>query len=128
MQENFKQVQDNWLQKWNRHRFQAILVIVFLVWTPLLMTETLQTQHSCHPMINFSNKLPEECQQSWIYNNPFLGTNINKPIDSPTSNHSNLDAGTMGIAVGATAAIAGAPVSIAVGIGILVWLTAKTLF
>jgi hypothetical protein len=51
-----------WLEKWRSHRFQAILLICFLLWTPLLVAETLQVQNSCHPMINWSKELPPECQ------------------------------------------------------------------
>lgn len=130
LQTTFKKSQDVWKEKWNRYRFQAILVLCFLVWTPLLITETLQIQHSCHPMILFSNKLPEQCQQSLISNNPFSEQlKSNQPTDLlPTPNHSNLDAGTIGIAVGTTAAILGAPITVAAGISLLVWLAVKTLF
>ncbi|MBN3940879.1 MAG: hypothetical protein V7L21_34945 [Nostoc sp.] len=118
MQEIFKKYQDGWQKKWNSHRFSAILVVCLLIWTPLLITETLQIQHSCHPMIAFS-KLPAECNTSpgWFPS----------PLPPPvTPITSNLDAGTIGIAVGATAAALGVPVPIAAGLGMLAWLAAKT--
>ncbi|MEH2193098.1 MAG: hypothetical protein V7K98_10720 [Nostoc sp.] len=55
---NFPSLIDRWL----RYKFQTILVVCFLLWTPLLVIETLQIQHSCHPMINWSGTLPAECQ------------------------------------------------------------------
>ncbi|MEH2086211.1 hypothetical protein [Nostoc sp.] len=55
---NFPSLIDRWL----RYKFQTILVVCFLLWTPLLIIETLQIQHSCHPMIHWSGTLPAECQ------------------------------------------------------------------
>jgi hypothetical protein len=55
---NFPSLIDRWL----RYKFQTILVVCFLIWTPLLVIETLQIQHSCHPMIYWSGTLPAECQ------------------------------------------------------------------
>ncbi|MEH2346579.1 MAG: hypothetical protein V7K55_01005 [Nostoc sp.] len=55
---NFPSLIDRWL----RYQFQTILVVCFLLWTALLVIETLQIQHSCHPMIHWSGTLPAECQ------------------------------------------------------------------
>ncbi|MEH2111288.1 hypothetical protein [Nostoc sp.] len=55
---NFPSLIDRWL----RYKFQTILVVCFLLWTALLVIETLQIQHSCHPMIHWSGTLPAECQ------------------------------------------------------------------
>ena len=55
---NFPSLIDRWL----RYQFQTILVVCFLLWTSLLVIETLQIQHSCHPMIHWSGTLPVECQ------------------------------------------------------------------
>ncbi|MCW5312618.1 hypothetical protein GTQ43_01730 [Nostoc sp. KVJ3] len=55
---NFPSLIDRWL----RYQFQTILIVCFLLWTPLLVIETLQIQHSCHPMIHWSGTLPAECQ------------------------------------------------------------------
>lgn len=52
----------NLIDRWLRYRFQTILVVCFLLWTPFLVAETLQVQHSCHPMIHRSGTLPDECQ------------------------------------------------------------------
>lgn len=52
----------NLLHSWFGNQLQAAFIIVFLIWTPLLVAETLQVQHSCHPMINWSNTLPGECE------------------------------------------------------------------
>jgi hypothetical protein len=119
MQEIFKKYQDGWQKKWNRRRFSVILVVCFLIWTPLLITETLQIQHSCYPMVPVS-KLPAECNTL-----PGLFPPLLPPPAIPIT--SNLDAGTIGIAVGATAAALGVPVPIAAGLGMLAWLAAKTI-
>lgn len=58
------QIPKNLLSNWFSNPFQAILIVFFLVWTPLLVAGTLQVQHSCHPMINWSNTLPAECNSS----------------------------------------------------------------
>jgi hypothetical protein len=114
MQEtSFEKVQTSWQEKWINHRFQTVVILCFLVWTPLLVIETLQIQHSCHPLVWFGEKLAEECQQASISSPP-----------SPV----NLDAGTVGIIVGAIAGITGAPIAVAVGIGLLAWLAIKSLF
>lgn len=58
------QTPKNLLRNWFSNPFQAILIIFFLIWTPPLIFETLQIQHSCHPMINWSNTLPSKCNSS----------------------------------------------------------------
>ncbi|MFE1746294.1 hypothetical protein [Coleofasciculus sp. H7-2] len=55
---NFPSLIDRWL----RYRFQTILVVCFLLWTPFLVAKTLLVQHSCYPMIHWSGTLPAECQ------------------------------------------------------------------
>ncbi len=55
-----------------RFRFQTIVVVCFLLWTPLLVIQTLQVQHSCHPMINWSGTLRAECQPKALQPNSKL--------------------------------------------------------
>lgn len=69
---NFPSLIDRWL----RYKFQTILVVCFLLWTPLLVIETLQIQHSCHPMIHWSGTLPAECQPKAL---PFNSSSSKKP-------------------------------------------------
>lgn len=52
-----KKLLSNWVGK----PFQAILLIIFLIWTPLLIAETLDVQQSCHPMIDWDHPVREEC-------------------------------------------------------------------
>lgn len=132
-----------WLEKWRNHRFQAILLICFFLWTPLLVLETLQVQNSCHPMINWSNELPPECQSKQLkLNKPVIAEKSphqgeeqpNKPIqeslkeiEESAKQHPDITGATIGIAVGATAAaIANAPLVVTVGIGIALWLAIRT--
>ncbi len=78
-----------WLEKWRNHRFQAILLICFFLWTPLLVVETLQVQNSCHPMIDGSKELPPECQskqpkQLKVVNKPVITeTKVSPPAKKP---------------------------------------------
>lgn len=58
------QTPKNLLTNWFGNPFQAIIIGLFLIWTPLLVAGTLQVQHSCHPLINWSNTLPSECNSS----------------------------------------------------------------
>ncbi|MBN3897928.1 MAG: hypothetical protein HWQ41_22460 [Nostoc sp. NOS(2021)] len=52
-----------------RFRFQTIVAVCFLLWTLLLVIETLQVQHSCHPMIHWSGTLRAECQPKLLQPN-----------------------------------------------------------
>ena len=132
-----RQLPKFWSERWSRYRFRAILIGCFFLWTPLLVTETLQVQHSCHPMILFSRKLPVECQQSgWTSSwfqpsdpSPTLQKpNTSLPSRSPNQGQGDLIAGTAGIAGATALAIGGAPVTLAVGVGILLWLAVRTIF
>ncbi|MEH1828557.1 MAG: hypothetical protein V7L22_25005 [Nostoc sp.] len=69
---NFPSLIDRWL----RYKFQTILVLCFLLWTLLLVIETLQIQHSCHPMIHWSGTLPAECQPKLLQ---FNSSSFKKP-------------------------------------------------
>ena len=133
----FKQLPKFWSERWYRYRFQAILLGCFLLWTPLLVTGTLQVQHSCHPMILFSGELPAECRQSslipsWFEPSapsPTLHKNNTYGLSkSPYQGQGDLMAGTVGIAGATALAIGGAPVTLAVGVGILLWLAVRTIF
>lgn len=43
-------------------KLKTILLVSLISFTTLLVRQTLQLQHSCNPMINYSGKLPAECQ------------------------------------------------------------------
>jgi hypothetical protein len=97
----------------------------------------LQIQHSCHPMVLFSKELPAECRQSSLTPSWFRPSipspTLQKPntyVPSEPSNqgYSDLIGGTAGIAGAAALAIGGAPVTLAVGVGILLWLAVRTIF
>ncbi|MDY7021634.1 MAG: hypothetical protein SWJ54_09760 [Cyanobacteriota bacterium] len=47
-----------------RYRFSTILLACLILWTPLLTWETIEVQHSCHPLVNWSNQLAKECTAS----------------------------------------------------------------
>ncbi len=143
----------SWLDKILRSHFKAILLVCLLTWTVLLVTTTLQVQHSCNPMIHWSGDLPKECLKK---PNQILSSNIkqNKIIQiQPNSQHkhetSNLlknpsknspdtvwenlekspdvTAGT--IAIGAAtgmALIGSAPIAVIIGVGFVTWLAIRT--
>lgn len=137
----------NLIDRWLRYRFQTILVICFLAWTPLLVIETLQIQHSCHPMIHWSGTLPSECKSDFkIFKQPEIQhehtqhqTQIAKsdrisspqpsavpqpPIpdmsrspQSPEKEHPDIAGGVVGIGVASLVAVVGG-VPLAAAVGI----------
>lgn len=121
-----------WLEKWRSHRFQAILLICFFLWTPLLVAETLQVQNSCHPMINWSNDLPPECQSKQPKQlkeeqpNKPIQESLIKEIEESAKQHPDITGATIGIVFATGAAIANAPLVVTVGIGIALWLAIRT--
>ncbi|MEG4842740.1 hypothetical protein [Microcoleus sp. B9-D4] len=143
-----------WLEKWGNHRFQAILLICFFLWTPLLLAETLQVQNSCYPMIKWSKDLRPECLDDKSGDDKSSGNksggdkssgnksggdksggdksigdnlqeSLGQLIDS-AKQHPDLSGATIGIAFGTGAAIANAPLVVTVGIGIALWLAIRT--
>ncbi|MEH1914899.1 hypothetical protein [Nostoc sp.] len=141
---NFPSLIDRWL----RYKFQTILVVCFLLWTPLLVIETLQIQHSCHPMIHWSGTLPAECQPKPLQPNfnspkkpeikgkivPRDETPLPKPSPTPqptekrnpieeaikmAKEHPDITGGFIGIGVGITVGVtAVATAPLAVAVGI----------
>jgi len=123
-----------WLEKWINHRFQAILLICFLLWTPILVAETLQVQNSCHPMINWSNNSRPECGRNDGNNGSRKESNnggqndvnkIEELLDS-IKQHPDLTGVTIGIGFATVATIANAPLVVAAGISIALWLAIRT--
>ena len=54
----------NFLKPWiylSKQRFQALLIVGFLLWSSLLIIETVNVQYSCTPMINWDRKLLDRC-------------------------------------------------------------------
>ncbi|HEY9633447.1 MAG TPA: hypothetical protein V6D14_08580 [Coleofasciculaceae cyanobacterium] len=140
----------NLIDRWLRYRFQTILVLCFLLWTPFLVAETLQVQHSCHPMIHWSGTLPAECQDKV---SPRDHTPRPKPSPTPhppipdespppqqaekpnpiedvikiAKDHPDLTGGVIAIGVaGTVAVVASAPLLLAAGIGAAVWFAIRT--
>ncbi len=124
---------------------EITLILLFLIWTPLLINSTLEIQHSCFPLIKVS-QLPDRCYSPPPPITPKDGkestTNGNKGVTDSTTNrnggktdHPKIDpqkksfsdfakenpelvAGTVAIVVGAGLAIAAAPVTLVAGIGV----------
>jgi hypothetical protein len=87
-----------------------LLVSGFFLWTLILSLTTLQVQHSCSPMLHWSNTpLPEYCSKS-----------------------SSTESGDLTVAAGVTAGIVAvileAPFIVAAGAGALAWFIAKKTF
>jgi hypothetical protein len=123
-----------WLEKWINHRFQAILLICFLLWTPILVAETLQVQNSCYPMINWSNNSLPECGQKKDDNSHTKevkdgdqnkDNKIQELIDS-IKKHPDLTGVSIGMGFATVATIANAPLVVAAGISIALWLAIRT--
>jgi hypothetical protein len=73
----------------SQRRFQPLLLLCFLIWTPLLITETLQVQHSCYPMIHWTGEFPPECRSKYKsqpiepnYATPQIERNYSSPSSS----------------------------------------------
>lgn len=129
------------LNKWQIQRFQLIVIIAFLVWTPLLVTETLKVQHSCHPMIQPVNELSLDCPEALPPPNskkPIIDAPSRKPpivpphspkkpiIDSIKENP-DLVGGTAAIAIAATVAVVTtAPLMVVIGMGAGVYFVTRT--
>ncbi|ERT07102.1 hypothetical protein M595_2953 [Lyngbya aestuarii BL J] len=47
--------------RWIRYRFSTILLACLILWTPILTWHTIEVQHSCHPLVNWSNQTAKEC-------------------------------------------------------------------
>lgn len=124
----------------SKRHFQPFLLLCFLIWTPLLITETLQVQHSCYPMIHWTGEFSSECRPKYKpqpiepqYSRakpaiPKTGTNSSSPSSSSvhhsegsSSNVGDIAGGIVGMTGATVAAIAGAPVAAVVGIGIALW-------
>ena len=43
-------------------KFRSIIAVCVIIFTSVLVTKTLQIQHSCAPMIHWSGEFPAECQ------------------------------------------------------------------
>ncbi len=97
------------LSKFTMFKFKTILSVCLTIFTLLLVTKTLQIQHSCNPMIHRSGELPAQCQvatkdeelntikssQVTQNNNNFQANKITKPeisqniTQSESTNQSN---------------------------------------
>lgn len=73
-----KKLLSNWVGK----PFQAILLIIFLIWTPLLIAETLDVQESCHPMIDWDHPVSEKCHQNEVVLPPTPKNSKEKALDA----------------------------------------------
>jgi hypothetical protein len=123
MQETFKKSQEIWSQKWNSYRFEVILTIFFLIWTPILVTETLRIQDYCSPMFVLHNEHLERCQP--VVTCEVERTNSSIKCSPPPK---LFTAELIAVTVGAVVAVTGTPVIVAAVISLAVWLFIKTLF
>lgn len=107
---------------------EMTLILLFLLWTPLLVVTTLKVQHSCQPMIKV-NHLPTNCYQKTDLIDKKHNEKIVPPPVKPDPNpkkslidsvkeHPELFAGTVAIITGVGLAIASAPVLVIAGIGL----------
>jgi hypothetical protein len=107
--------------------FQVLLLVGFLLWTPILTIETVHVQNSCHPMLDWDRKLAESC--------PPISKSVDKLIAKcyehcPDNPQLKFDPMTVGVAIGAVgatiSAIAGAPIFVTAGIMIFVGIIATS--
>ncbi|WP_201324497.1 hypothetical protein [Pseudanabaena sp. lw0831] len=124
---------------------KAIVWVLFLLWTILLSGITWEIQHSCAPIIAWSDTLPTNCHPqkdnntaqrslipNWLTHNDLTSF---KPQDSSVlasrdrPNRDIINPNTIGVvsgtAVAIVSAIAGAPAFLTVGIGVAMWFFVK---
>jgi hypothetical protein len=118
---------------------KAIVWVLFLLWTFLLSGITWEIQHSCAPIIAWSDTLPAKChpqkdphitQRSLIPN--WLSHNAHNDLTSPKPQGpprdmitSNAIATASGTAVAIVSAVAGAPAIVTACLGVAMWFFVK---
>lgn len=123
----------------------AIVWVLFLLWTVLLSGITWEVQHSCAPIIAWNDTLPAKCQPkkdqdtasrspiaNWLAHRDRTNSKPQDPhvpasSDRPTSDiiNPNTIGVASGTAVAIVSAVAGAPAIVTVGIGVAVWFFVK---
>jgi hypothetical protein len=115
--------------------WKSILLSGFFLWTLILSLATVQVQHSCSPMLHWSNTpLPEYCPKpsppksiaSKPVNLHVPPTSSLSPSTPTTPQHFDGLAKTVGVTVGIVAAILEAPLIMAVGAGAFAWFMVRT--
>ncbi len=99
---------------------EITLILLFVIWTPLLVNSTLEIQHSCYPLIKVSN-LSRKCTDSFVPMKPICPPDAiceNGNIIDFVKTHPELVAGTGAIVIAGVLAIAAAPVTLVAGIGV----------
>lgn len=121
---------------------EITLIVLFLIWTPLLINSTLEIQHSCYPLIQVS-QLPDKCYSPPPPITPKHGKEstttgndkVTDPIDPPDTKETSLIdfakentelvAGTVALVAGAGLAIVATPLWIVAGIGAVSYFVIK---
>lgn len=109
-------------------RFFVVLLLVS--YTSLLTVRTLEIQHSCYPLLEWTEVFQQQCS---LCNSPNKGDSGQGESYScpepPEPGHLGKEIAS--VAVGAVAAaglaIAGAPIAIVAGAGFFIWLAARSL-
>lgn len=118
---------------------KAIIWVLFLLWTFLLSGITWEIQHSCAPIIAWSDTLPAKCHPqkdphttqrslipNWLSHNAHNDLASPKPQDPPRNMiTSNAIATASGTAVAIVSAVAGAPAIVTACLGVAMWFFVK---
>lgn len=118
---------------------KAIVWVLFLLWTFLLSGITWEIQHSCAPIIAWSDTLPAKCHPqkdsdtakrslipNWLSYNDRNDLTSPKPQDPPRDMiTSNAIATASGTAVAIVSAVAGAPAIVTACLGVAMWFFVK---
>jgi hypothetical protein len=138
------QSSSNFFKPWiyvSKQWFQALLLVGFLLWTSILIIETVNVQNSCHPMFDWDRKLTQSCPpitKTVTKSIKSVSERVTQPFVNRCPEHCpepdpkpKIDPVTVGVVVGGVgavvAAIAGAPVFVTVGIMIFVGLAATSI-
>lgn len=111
-----------------RQKFTGVLSILLMInWAIFLSLYTFEIQHSCEPLVGASTCIPcttaDTPQHFWQHINVF-DKEASLP-SCPVPPKPNLVFVGLVAAVGAT--VLGAPVVVAIGVGVAVWLAARAL-
>jgi hypothetical protein len=118
---------------------KAIVWVLFLLWTFLLSGITWEIQHSCAPIIAWSDTLPTKCHPqkdphttqrslipNWLSHNDRNDLARPKPQDPPRDMiTSNAIATASGTAIAIVSAVAGAPAIVTACLGVAMWFFVK---
>lgn len=128
--------QSPWLVSLKRHAVGILSVLLLVSWASLLTVPTIQLQHSCKPLLEWTDISATKCPSDPSDNTSKPdkhkpGEGLKTPPSEPPGGNISDKRDWVGIAAGSAAivglAVIGAPVAVVAGVGVAVWLATRTL-